>query len=309
MKMTIKYLMLSLLASTSFSASPPRLTTHPAVDITPKRPSAGNRVPDGRSNATMAIAARDLDDLSLFARQSTCGPGAYECPAGHCCGDDQNCATDYCCEQPFFQCGSEGCYDPETEVCCEARSKHCEAGYECTISGGCCREGTHECGEDHCFDPEESVCCPEDGTTCDIGYTCVADGCCRDGRVECGETLCYDEQSEVCCVVDGEDWVCPQGERCCAASGGCYNPDTELCCEAGACGNEGSCCGQECCDAGEMCGENGICVAAPTAPNEEEEPPVSGGVDPPDVPDAGTKEILGLWQFALPVVGLAWRWI
>jgi len=229
------------------------------------------RLSDKANNHSLAVAAMDgsFGGFNLFARQDDgCRPGKYSCGDGYCCPNGQNCVANGCCDKPMVACGSEGCYDADTEICCEERSTHCKKGYECMPEGGCCREGRISCGEESCYDQDTEVCC-DDGSVCDDGETCLGDGVCCEGKgtKQCGDDKCYDPSEAKCCRGGSADfWGCPKDQECCEASGGCYDPKTEKCCEVGACSskNGGTCCDEECCDGNERCGLDGFCTAKVT---------------------------------------------
>ncbi|KAH8705657.1 hypothetical protein BGW36DRAFT_422202 [Talaromyces proteolyticus] len=255
-------------------------------------------------NATFSLATGlDLHHsfMGLSPRQLECEPGFYPCPDGECCEDGTTCVLDGCCPGAEELCGT-GCYNPETEVCCEEQGTACTLPDICASNGGCCPEGTELCGTDDCYNPETEVCCASDNyhcnsgeicigndrccpegqkacgdgcydpetqvccadtsTYCEEGYVCVEDGCCPSGMEECGTNWCFNPEEDVCCAEnENEAWACKNSYECCNLSAGCYLPETEICCEGGACPVGDTCCGEECCTEYATCGEDGYCTA------------------------------------------------
>ncbi|KAI0448395.1 hypothetical protein F5B21DRAFT_122118 [Xylaria acuta] len=168
-------------------------------------------------------------------RKETCCPansGLCGRQAGGACALDTVCPKDKtcvggngCCPKGHKLCGTKGCYEPETETCCEDSGEHCPKDYDCLKRGGCCPKGMIECGKNKCYDPKTT-------------------NCCRD-------------------QLGGNNWGCKSGFQCCVASGGCFDAKTQRCCASGPCDIDGSCCDGKCCPKGYLCNKNKECQKRP----------------------------------------------
>jgi len=121
------------------------------------------------------------------------------------------CAADASC------CGTGGCYDEATEICCPDSSS-CPIGEDC-VPGGCCPGGEVACGSNKCYDPTTEKCCRSGSTV----WACPStSSCCAEGGG------CYDD-SEQCCSSGSS---CPKGDICC---------EYECCLSIAYCGPDGYC--------------------------------------------------------------------
>ncbi|KAK6333744.1 hypothetical protein TWF730_003927 [Orbilia blumenaviensis] len=115
------------------------------------------------------IAAAHLQRDVVIQGKGLAERAGYECTIGT-----------ICCRAGAKLCGRDGCYDPETQVCCGSSGGVCNKGSVCAGAGLCCLSGRRLCGLDHCYDPSFQKCCTS-GTfswTCGTEATCGEPGTC-----------------------------------------------------------------------------------------------------------------------------------
>lgn len=159
------------------------------------------------------------------ANSGLCGrQNGGTCALDTVCPKEKTCvAGNGCCPKGHKVCGSRGCYDPKTEVCCGDSGKHCPKGYDCLKDGGCCPTGMIKCGKDKCYNPKTSKCCQDQS--------------------------------------GASNWACRSGYQCCVASKGCFDSKTQRCCGGaeGPCDIDRPCCNGKCCPRGYGCNKNKQC--------------------------------------------------
>ncbi|CAJ2503620.1 Uu.00g110140.m01.CDS01 [Anthostomella pinea] len=115
------------------------------------------------------ISDRALQPSDVLARRNDCGVGYDDCGIYCCISGSQTCVSDSsgvaqgCCDAGESLCGTSGCFDAQTEVCCKDND-----GYHCLQAQTCC--GT---------------------ACCDAGYTCADAnaGTCKLSKKSGGEKM------------------------------------------------------------------------------------------------------------------------
>ncbi|KAF2420571.1 hypothetical protein EJ08DRAFT_25182 [Tothia fuscella] len=174
-------------------------------------------VPSISSNLTSEFVVGEHE--RLFARQQQCANSGYVPCANQagCCPAGDNCVAGGCCSAGKIKCGSNNCYDPTSEICCNTAGLVCYKSQTC-VSGGCCPAGQQKCGTSKCYDPATQKCCEQNGQI----WPCPASKSC------CDVGACYEPSTEQCCV----GGACLKTETCCK---------TQCCRAAAYCASNGVC--------------------------------------------------------------------
>src|SRR6185436_4665690 len=134
---------------------------------------------------------------------------------GQCCDPNRPvCVGSVCCPVGTNTlCGSQGCYNPATYICCGGIDTRCSIGLTCAIGGGCCEgTGIQLCSSTLCYDPQTEVSC-SDGGVCPKGYDCMAGrGYCPIAQQRCSNSKCYDPKTQSCRTGPCVAWACKSNE-------------------------------------------------------------------------------------------------